>query len=66
MLGTVPDDPRPDKIFDARPHRISGIGPPHSYLGAGDRARANYTGQPAVHSYYGQNEKPATSTPGRS
>jgi len=27
---------------------------PYTYLGADDRAGANYTGQPAVHSYYRQ------------
>ena len=25
---------------------------PYQYLGADDRAGANYTGQPAVHSFY--------------
>jgi SAM-dependent methyltransferase len=44
-------------IYDARGHRVSCTGPrdldlPYRYLGADDRAGANYTGQPAVHSYY--------------
>ncbi len=43
--------------YDARRRRISCTGPrdlslPYTYLGADDRAGANYTGQPAVHSYY--------------
>ena len=43
--------------YDSRRHRISCIGPrtadlPYRYLGADDRAGANYTGQPAVNSYY--------------
>ncbi|MBW6437520.1 class I SAM-dependent methyltransferase [Actinoplanes hulinensis] len=43
--------------YDARRHRISCTGPrelalPYVYLGADDRAGPNYTGQPAVHSYY--------------
>ncbi|GLW35888.1 class I SAM-dependent methyltransferase [Actinoplanes regularis] len=43
--------------YDARRRRISCTGPrdlglPFTYLGADDRAGANYTGQPAVHSYY--------------
>jgi SAM-dependent methyltransferase len=42
---------------DARSHRISRQGPgdvtlPFRYLGADDRAGPNYTGQPAVDSYY--------------
>ncbi|GAB1689959.1 class I SAM-dependent methyltransferase [Krasilnikovia sp. M28-CT-15] len=44
-------------VYDARRRRISCTGPrdlslPYAYLGADDRAGANYTGQPAVHSYY--------------
>jgi SAM-dependent methyltransferase len=44
-------------VYDARRRRISCAGPrelslPYTYLGADDRAGANYTGQPAVHSYY--------------
>ncbi|MEU7903409.1 class I SAM-dependent methyltransferase [Actinoplanes sp. NPDC049118] len=44
-------------VYDARRRRISCTGPrdlslPCAYLGAGDHAGANYTGQPAVHSYY--------------
>ncbi len=43
--------------YDARRRRVSCIGPkelifPYGYLGADDSAGANYTGQPAVHSYY--------------
>jgi SAM-dependent methyltransferase len=43
--------------YDARRHLIRchgrrAIGLPHTYLGADDRAGPNYTGQPAVHSYY--------------
>ncbi|MEV6844023.1 class I SAM-dependent methyltransferase [Actinoplanes sp. NPDC051411] len=43
--------------YDARRHRISCTGPrdldlPYAYLGADDRAGANYTGQAAVHSHY--------------
>lgn len=43
--------------YDPRTHRIGRTGPanvdlPYVYLGADDRAGANYTGQPAVHSYY--------------
>jgi SAM-dependent methyltransferase len=43
--------------YDSRRHRISRTGPgelrlPYRYLGADDHAGANYTGQPAVHSYY--------------
>jgi SAM-dependent methyltransferase len=43
--------------YDARRHRISRTGCrdvhlPYSYLGADDHAGPNYTGQPAVHSYY--------------
>jgi SAM-dependent methyltransferase len=44
-------------VYDGRRHRISCDGPrdlslPYTYLGADDRAGANYTGQPAVHSRY--------------
>ncbi|MDI6097170.1 class I SAM-dependent methyltransferase [Actinoplanes sp. NEAU-A12] len=43
--------------YDARRRRISCTGPvqldlPYAYLGADDRAGPNYTGQPAVHSFY--------------
>jgi SAM-dependent methyltransferase len=43
--------------YDPRRRRISREGPgevslPFTYLGADDRAGPNYTGQPAVHSYY--------------
>jgi SAM-dependent methyltransferase len=43
--------------YDARRRRISCTGPrdldlSYDYLGADDRAGANYTGQPAVDSYY--------------
>ena len=43
--------------YDGRAHRISRRGPAtvefgFRYLGADDRAGPNYTGQPAVHSYY--------------
>lgn len=43
--------------YDGRTHRISRHGHadvalPYRYLGANDRAGHNYTGQPAVHSYY--------------
>ncbi|GAA2848162.1 methyltransferase [Actinoplanes cyaneus] len=43
--------------YDARRRRVSCVGPkeltlPYEYLGADDRAGANYTGQPAIHSYY--------------
>jgi trans-aconitate methyltransferase len=43
--------------YDARRHRISCTGRrhidlPYRYLGADDRAGPNYTGQPAVHSLY--------------
>ena len=45
--------------YDPRRRRISRTGPgevrlPYSYLGADDRAGPNYTGQPAVHSYYAE------------
>jgi SAM-dependent methyltransferase len=44
-------------VYDARRRRISCTGPrdlslPYEYLGADDRAGANYTGQPAVRSHY--------------
>lgn len=47
--------------YDPRRHRISATGPhnldlPYTYLGADDRAGANYTGQPAVNSYYRDHE----------
>ena len=43
--------------YDGRKRRISRTGPAHQrlpfrYLGADDRAGPDYTGQPAVHSYY--------------
>jgi SAM-dependent methyltransferase len=43
--------------YDSRHRRVSCTGRrdvrlPYSYLGADDRAGPNYTGQPAVHSYY--------------
>jgi SAM-dependent methyltransferase len=43
--------------YDSRAHRIRRDGPfagslPFRYLGADDRAGPNYTGQPAVRSYY--------------
>jgi SAM-dependent methyltransferase len=43
--------------YDPRRRRISRTGPvvldlPYAYLGADDRAGPNYTGQPAVRSYY--------------
>jgi SAM-dependent methyltransferase len=46
--------------YDPRRRRISCSGPhdfvlPYVYLGADDRAGANYTGQPAVNSYYRAN-----------
>ncbi|MEU2667212.1 class I SAM-dependent methyltransferase [Micromonospora sp. NPDC007220] len=45
--------------YDPRHRRISCTGRrevrlPYSYLGADDRAGANYTGQPAVHSHYAE------------
>ncbi|WP_245617461.1 class I SAM-dependent methyltransferase [Amycolatopsis taiwanensis] len=45
--------------YDPRRHRINRTGTcharlPYTYLGADDRAGANYTGQPAVHSYYAE------------
>ncbi|MEU1589649.1 hypothetical protein [Micromonospora sp. NPDC005710] len=45
--------------YDSRRRRISCTGRrdvrlPYRYLGADDRAGANYTGQPAVHSYYAE------------
>lgn len=44
-------------IYDGRKRRISFSGPgrprlPYTYVGADDKAGPNYTGQPAVHSYY--------------
>ncbi|HEX6354936.1 class I SAM-dependent methyltransferase [Actinophytocola sp.] len=44
-------------VHDGRTNRIHRHGPadvelPFRYLGADDRAGPNYTGQPAVHSYY--------------
>lgn len=44
---------------DTRRRRITRNGPgdvslPHTYLGADDRAGPNYTGQPAVNSYYAE------------
>jgi hypothetical protein len=43
--------------YDPRRHRIATTGRldvqlPYTYLGADDHAGANYTGQPAVNSYY--------------
>ncbi|WP_235191045.1 hypothetical protein [Amycolatopsis rifamycinica] len=43
--------------YDLRTHRIRRDGPfagslPFRYLGADDRAGPNYTGRPAVRSYY--------------
>jgi len=43
--------------YNSRRRRISRTGPaevrlPYEYLGADDRAGPNYTGQPAVNSYY--------------
>ncbi|GIF67688.1 methyltransferase [Asanoa ishikariensis] len=43
--------------YDGRRHRISLVGRreptfPYDYRGADDRAGPNYTGQPAVHSFY--------------
>jgi SAM-dependent methyltransferase len=47
--------------YDPRRRRICREGPgevslPYAYLGADDRAGPNYTGQPAVHSYYRETE----------
>jgi SAM-dependent methyltransferase len=47
--------------YDPRRRRISRTGfseirLPYRYLGADDRAGANYTGQPAVHSYYTEDQ----------
>lgn len=47
--------------YDPRRHRISCTGPldadlPYTYLGADDHAGANYTGQPAVNSYYQEDQ----------
>jgi len=49
--------------YDARRRRISRTGPgavalPYRYLGADDRAGPNYTGQPAVDSYYDRTSEP--------
>jgi len=51
--------------YDSRKHRVSSTGGrgslPFAYLGANDKAGPNYTGQPAVHSYYeAQGPTPAT------
>jgi SAM-dependent methyltransferase len=48
--------------YNHRRHRISCIGRrdarlPYTYLGADDHAGANYTGQPAVHSLYRDDER---------
>jgi SAM-dependent methyltransferase len=47
--------------YDPRRHRISRTGRldvdlPYTYLGADDHAGANYTGQPAVNSYYREDQ----------
>ena len=47
--------------YDARRHHIGCTGRrevrlPYTYLGAADRAGANYTGQPAVNSYYQEDQ----------
>lgn len=47
--------------YDPRRHRIGRLGPanvdlPYTYLGADDRAGPNYTGQPAVHSHYREDD----------
>ncbi len=43
-------------VYDSRKNRVSSTGGrsglPFTYLGANDQAGPNYTGQPAVHSYY--------------
>ncbi|MFR9775733.1 class I SAM-dependent methyltransferase [Micromonospora sp. MS34] len=49
--------------IDTRRRRIGRNGPgvvslPYTYLGADDRAGPNYTGQPAVHSYYTETRRP--------
>jgi hypothetical protein len=46
-------------VYDPRRHRVTCEGRrelvmPYAYLGADDRAGPNYTGQPAVNSYYRQ------------
>jgi SAM-dependent methyltransferase len=48
--------------YDSRRHRIGCTGRrevrlPYTYLGADDRAGANYTGQPAVNSYYQEDQQ---------
>jgi SAM-dependent methyltransferase len=53
--------------YDPRRHRISRVGPakvdlPYTYLGADDRAGPNYTGQPAAHSYYREDDLPGQPT----
>jgi SAM-dependent methyltransferase len=50
--------------YDPRRHTVACRGArtvalPYTYLGADDRAGANYTGQPAVHSYYRPNPNTA-------
>lgn len=45
--------------YNSRRHLITCTGPrtlrlPYTYMGADDQAGANYTGQPAVHSYHRQ------------
>lgn len=56
---------------DTRRRRIGRNGPdvvslPYTYLGADDRAGPNYTGQPAVSSYYAETRRPSgTSRPRR-
>ena len=55
-------------IYDARRRRVTLSGGrevslPYRYLGADDRAGPNYTGQPAVHSYYEHDDETG---PGRS
>lgn len=47
--------------YDTRRRRIGCTGPlevnlPYTFLGADDHAGANYTGQPAVHSYYQEDQ----------
>lgn len=53
---------------DTRRRRIVRTGPgsvslPYAYLGADDRAGPNYTGQPAVNSYYAGLYRPSTANP---
>jgi SAM-dependent methyltransferase len=48
--------------YDSRRRRIRRTGPrdvrlPYAYLGADDKAGANYTGQPAVRSYYREDQE---------